>query len=52
MIVKEYKQHIYKKKWNVTLLALALKDTIARTVLVTANIKIIEKSLNTFAVSV
>ena len=53
-IAKEYEQRICKEKQRVSLLALAPEDTntIARTALATANIKIIEKSLDTFAVNV
>ena len=54
MIAKEYEQRICKEKRKISFLALAPEDTNTTvwTALATANIKIIEKSLDTFAVSV
>lgn len=54
IIAKKYEQHIYKEKWKVSLLALASENTNtrARLTFATANIKIIEKFLDTFAVSI
>lgn len=56
MVVKEYEQRICKEKREILLLALVPEDTsitaTARTALATANIKILKRSLDTFAASV